>query len=433
MSDLRVGCGAAGEPDRPELAHQMVRDGHVDYVCFDTLAERTLAAAQLRRAADPTAGYDLHLRERVGAAIAPALEHGTVLLGNMGAANPAAAAETLAETARADGVPELTVAVVEGDDVLDAVRSGELPVRLWDGGDLGALRPRLVSANAYLGAAPIAEALAAGADVVVTGRGADVAPYLAAIGHRYGWAPDDWDRLAAAAAVGHLLECGRCVTGTCYEEPAFGRLAPDPGHASLPLATVAPDGTAVISKVPGSGGLVTRGSCAEQLLHEIGDPARYLTPDVTLDMTAIELTEVAPDHVRVSGARGGPPPDELKLLLGIDEGWFAEGEASFAGPGAVAKARRAAAIVRDRFAATGHAALDAREDLIGLDSVLGPATPATAAEPWEVRLRLAVRVADAESAAAFALECEDLWWAPGVGGGGVRTATRPVLGMHAAS
>ncbi len=429
---LRIGCGAAGEPDRPALAMQMVTDGDVDYVCFDTLAERTLASAQLRKRADPSQGYDLMLRERVGALIGPALARGTRIAGNMGAANPEAAARVLVAQAAADGVDSLTVGVVTGDDVLDAVRDGELPVRLWNGRELDDLRDRLVSANVYLGFLPVLEAFQRGADIVVTGRGADVAPYIAAMFHHYGWDIDDLQLRARAAAIGHLLECGRCVTGTCFAEPAFGRYTPDPAHTSMPLAEVSEDGSAVITKVPGTGGLVNRISCAEQLIHEINDPARYLTPDVTLDMTGVHLDEVGPDRVRVSGARGTPAPDSYKILLGIDDGFIAEGEASFAGRGAVDKARLAGRIVEDRLRASGLAPEDFRADVIGVDSVLGPATPSRP-EPFDVRLRLACRVRTAQQTEAFVLECQDLWWAPGVGGGGVRTHVRPVLGMVSGS
>jgi len=430
---VRLGCGAAGEPDRPALARQLVERGDVQYVCFDTLAERTLASAQLRRAHDPEVGYDLYLRERVGMLLAPAAHAGVRLLGNMGAANPSAAGRVLLEMARQAGLPQLSIAVVTGDDIVDGVRAGELPLQLWDPDDrIDDLRERLVSANVYLGFGPVLDALREGADVVVTGRGADVAPYMAALVHHFDWDPTDHELLARAAVVGHLLECGRCVTGTCFEEPAFGRRVPDPAHVSMPIAEVEDDGTAVITKVPATGGRVSRATCGEQLIHETGDPARYLTPDVTLDMSRVRLEEIGSDRVRVSGARGGPPPETLKVLLGVDEGWIAEGEVSFAGLGAVDKANAMARIVLDRVEAAGVQALDRRHDVIGLDSVLGPATP-SAPEPFDVRLRIACRVRTREEAAAFSMECQDLWWAPGVGGGGVRTSTRAVLGMHSAS
>jgi hypothetical protein len=430
---LRIGCGAAGEPDRPALARQLIDEGDVRFACFDTLAERTLASAQLRRAADPDSGYDLFLRERIAMLLEPAHRHGTRLLGNMGAANPVAAGQVLLDHARASGLHDLRVAVVTGDDVFAQVRDGDLEVTLWDpSDDLNDLRSRLVSANVYLGFGPILEALERRADVVVTGRGADVAPYMAALVHHFGWDREDYAMLGQAAAIGHLLECGRCVTGTCFEEPAFGRRVVDPGRVSMPIGEVDADGTAVITKVPNTGGQVSRATCGEQLIHEIGDPTRYLTPDVTLDLSRVRLEEVGPDRVRVTGARGGPPPDAYKVLLGVDHGWIAEGEVSFAGLGAVEKARGVAEIIRSRLRESGVDMLDYREDVIGLDSVLGPATP-PGADPFDVRLRIACRVSTRDETLAFADECQDLWWAPGVGGGGVRTGQRPVLGMHSAS
>ncbi|HVV90284.1 MAG TPA: acyclic terpene utilization AtuA family protein [Solirubrobacterales bacterium] len=429
---LRVGCGAAGEPDRPELAAQMVRDGNVSYVCFDTLAERTLAGAQLRKAADPSAGYDVHLRARLGGLIGPALERGVRLMGNMGAANPEAAVEALTQEAGLAGVEEFTVATVTGDDLLERVRAGDVELDLWSPEDrIEEMLPRLVSANAYLGFEPILAALDGGADVVVTGRGADVAPYLAAIFHGHGWDLDDLQLRARAAVIGHMLECGRCVTGTCFAEPAYGRFTPDPANVSMPLAEVAADGSAVITKVPGTGGLITRPSCAEQLIHETGDPRAYLTPDVTLDISQVALEEVGTDRVRISGARGGPAPATLKVLLGVDEGVIAEGEVSFGGPGCVEKARQCAAIFGERIAAAGGPE-ELRSDLIGVDSVLGAASP-DRPEPAEVRLRVAARYDAPEQAETFVMECQDFWWAPGLGAGGVTTSVRRVLGMHSAS
>lgn len=430
---LRIGCGAAGEPDRPALARQLINEGDVRFACFDTLAERTLAAAQLRRAADPDTGYDLFLHERIAMLLEPAHRRGTTLLGNMGAANPVAAGRVLLGHAHASGLDDFRIAVVTGDDVFVSVRDGDLPLTLWDpADDLDELRSRLVSANVYLGLDPILEALEHRADVVVTGRGVDVAPYMAALVHHFGWDREDYAMLGRAAAIGHLLECGRCVTGTCFEEPAFGRRVVDPGRVSMPICEVDADGTAILTKVENTGGQVSRATCGEQLLHEIGDPARYLTPDVTLDLSRVRLEEVGLDRVRVTGARGGPPPDTYKVLLGVDHGWIAEGEVSFAGLGAVEKARGVAKIVRGRLQESGVNLLDYREDVIGLDSVLGPATP-PGGDPFDVRLRIACRVSTRDETAAFVNECQDLWWAPGVGGGGVRTAQHPVLGMHAAS
>jgi Acyclic terpene utilisation family protein AtuA len=430
----RVGCGSAGEPDRPSLALQMVLDGEVDYVCLDTLAERTLAGAQLRRARDPDTGYDIHLRARVGTVLAPAAASNIRIIGNMGSANPAAAARVLVEEAAAAKIEQLTMGVVYGDDILDAVRDGAIPIEFWNPADrLEDLLPDLVSANVYLGFEPILEALHAGADVIVTGRGVDIAPYMAVAFFDQGWDVEDLQMRARAAAIGHMLECGRCVTGTCYVEPAYGHFADDAANASNPLAEIQSDGSAVITKVPGTGGVVSRATCGEQLIHETGDPRRYLTPDVTLDTSQVTLEEVGPDRVRISGARGTAAPETLKVLVGVNEGWLVEGQVSFAGPGCVAKAREAGRIVEERVRSAGVEAIASNQGLIGVDSVMGAASPEPREEPFEVRLRVAWKVRDQESAAAATLECQDFWWAPGLGAGGVTTNVAPVLAMHSAS
>jgi hypothetical protein len=430
---LRVGCASAGEPDRPDLALQMVEQGDVHYACYDTLAERTLAGGQLRRVADPSLGYDPFLRERVGAALAPARERGTKLAGNMGGSNPREAARILREEAEAAGLDDLRLAVVTGDDVLDAVRGGDVPVRIWDERiRLEELGDRLVSANAYIGFLPVLEGFERGADVVVTGRATDVAPYMAAMFHHYGWAPDDLQKRAHAAAIGHLLECGRWATGGAYDEPAWNRRTPDPGNLAYPLAEVDDDGTAVITKVPGSGGLVTRISCAAQLIHEIGDPTRYLTPDVTLDVSGVRLEEVGPDRVRVSGARGSEPPDTYKVLLGVDEGFICEGEASYAGAGAVEKAEDAARQMEGHFRRLGVEPRELRADVIGVNSVFrGASLPHEA--PFEVRLRMVCRLGSRAETEVFAEAIQDFWFMAPNGAGGVRSHVRPVLAMVAAS
>ncbi len=415
------------------MALQMVEQGDVHYLCFDTLAERTLAFAQQRRVQDPATGYDPLLRRRVGGVLEPALRKGTRIAGNMGSANPVAAGRVLLEEATARGIADLSVAVVTGDDILDRVRDRDVSISLWDADlDLASLLERLVSANVYLGFAPTLLALAEGADVVVTGRAADVAPYMAAIVHHHGWDPDDLDGLARAAVIGHLLECGRWITGGGYAEPAYGRETPDPHDLSLPLAEVDADGIAVITKVDGTGGIVSTATCSQQLIHEINDPARYLTPDVTVDMRGVTFTEVAPNRVRVEGARGAPPPATLKVLLGVDQGWVADAEVSFAGPGAVAKAEQATLLLRDRLPRAGVEPDELRCDLIGVNSVLGPATPHVV-EPFEVRARIACRLPDRDAVQLFLEESQDLWNVPGIGAGGVRTSSRPLLAMVPAS
>lgn len=425
---VSIGCGAAGEPDNPRLAQRMVESGEVRYVCYDNLAERTLAAAQLRRVADPTEGHSPLLRERMRLALGPARARGVRLLGSFGAANPRRAGEIVREEAEAAGLDDLCLGVVTGDDITDAVRDGELDVTFWEtGGGLASLPGPVVSAQAYLGSGPILAALEAGADVVVTGRVSDLSPYLAVLRHEYGWDPEDWDRMAAGAVVGHLLECGRYLTGGFFAEPAFGVDVPDVTDLALPLARVARDGTAVLGKPRGTGGVVTVPTCKVQLLYETGDPANYLNPDVTIDLREVRFTRVGDDEVRVEGARGRPRPERLKVSVGVDDGWRAEGEVSFAGPGCLQKAEASARIVAQRLRNEGVTPLSHRVDLIGVDSIHGPASPG-GGDPYEVRLRLAGHLTSAEEAEIYRRECDDLWFGMG-GAGGVRTATSRVLAI----
>jgi hypothetical protein len=360
-----------------------------------------------------------------------ALPRGVRMVGNMGAANPVRGGEIVLEEAVRLGLDTVTVGVVTGDDVLDLVRSGHVDLQFWEtGGGLDSLPGPVVSANAYLGADPMLDALERGADVVVTGRCSDLSPYVACLRHHYRWEADDWRLLAHGAVVGHLLECGRYVTGGAYHDPAYGKIVDRLDDLSLPLAEVEADGTFVLTKVEGTGGLVSVDTAKEQLLHEVHDPAAYLTPDVVADFRHVTLTPAGPDRVAVAGAEGRSRPGTLKALVGVDEGWIVEGEVSFAGRGAVDKAHAAAETMHRQLSRVGdHAFGQIRTDLIGLDSIHGPASPKPAEAPYEVRLRIAARTRHEEHARAGVDELMDLWFGP-VGAGGVRTSTRRILAMY---
>lgn len=429
VSAVRVGCGSANERDRPHLAAQMVEQGNVEYLGFDNLAERTLAFAQLQKAADPATGYNPLLRDRMRLLLGPAKERGIRMVGNMGAANPRAAGEVVLEEAASAGLSDITVAVVTGDDVLDVVRGGNFDLRVWEtGGGLESLPGPLVSANAYTGADGLLAALDRGADVVVAGRCSDLSPYVAALAHKFGWSLDDWDRLGIAGLVGHLLECGRYVTGGHHACPTYGKQVPRLEDLSLPLAEVDEDGSAIISKVEGTGGVVSVSTVKEQVLHEVHDPTAYLSPDATLDFSNVRVEQIGPDQVRVSGATARPATDTYKVLLGVDAGWIAEGGISFAGAGAVAKAEQCIDIVEKRLARLSVELADFRTDLVGVNSTHGALTPPMKEEPYEVRLRIVGRSPNRADAEALAVECEDLWFGP-IGGGGVRTSVRRHMSM----
>lgn len=426
MTTVRIGCGSSYAEDRVEPAVALARRGGLDYLCCDCLAERTLAQAQLRRRADPSAGYDLRLERLVREVVVTCLEEGTRFVANMGAANPAGAGERTVELLREAGARGARVAVVGGDDVAALLASGGVegpsggPLRLPDG--------EVVSATAYLGATPLVEALEKGADVVVTGRVADASLFLAPLLHAHAWSPTDWDLVAAGLVVGHLLECGTYLTGGNWHDPP-ARVVPRLDDLSLPYADVEADGTAVLGKLEGSGGVLSVDTCKAQLLYEVGDPCRYFSPDAVLDVSGVCLEAVEEGRVRVRGARGAPPVSTLKVLVGVLEGWLGEGEASFGGLGALARARASAELVRARVEEQGLGPEDVRAEVIGADALFGPAAPTPACEPLDVRLRVAVRARQREEVERALAAVDHLYMHGPAGAGGVRRSVRPVLGM----
>lgn len=433
---LGVGCAAGFSGDRTDAAapvvEALIAAGGPAVLIFETLAERTLALAQLARRADPEAGYEPLLDDLLRPVLERCLVHGVRIVSNFGAANPPGAARRILALAAELGLRAPRVAVVSGDDLLaeeDMLREAGL----HDLTGLGGLDGRsIVSANAYLGAEAIAAALREGAEIVVCGRVADPALVLGPALAHFGWALDDWDRLAAATMAGHLLECGAQVSGGYYADPGY-KDVPDLAHVGFPIAEIHADGHCVIGKPAGTGGRIDAHSVTEQLLYEVHDPAAYLTPDVVVDITEATVTELGPDRVRLAGVRGHPRPAQLKVNVCHENGWFAEGEISYAGPRAEGRARLAAQVLRERLAAqTGDAPL--RVDLIGVSSVFaddgGRWQPGQApGEATDVRLRVAMNHAERAVAERLVREVTALYTCGPAGGGGVRTALRPRLGL----
>ncbi|TPG57741.1 DUF1446 domain-containing protein [Roseomonas nepalensis] len=430
MRTLRIGAGSGFAGDRIEPAVELAEHGGLRYLVFECLAERTIALAQLAKRRDPEGGYDSLLAARMRAVLPACRRQGIRIVTNMGAANPVAAARRVAEVARNLGLQGLRVAAVTGDDVTDRLRGTD--AALDEGGTVAALGNRLVSANAYIGARPIQEALAAGAEVVVTGRVADPALFLGPLLHEFGWAEDDWTRLGRGTLVGHLLECAGQVTGGYFADPGRKEV-PDLARLGFPLAEVSEDGTATITKVPGSGGRVTPATVKEQLLYEVHDPARYLQPDVAADFSGVRVEALGEDAVRVSGGDGAPRTGSLKVSVGCHEGWFGEGQISYAGPGALARGRLALEIVRERLRLIGHEAEELRFDLIGVDSILGPDAGSGAdgaPAPREVRARVIGRCHSPEEAERIGHEVDSLYLNGPASGGGVVKSVREVIGIR---
>lgn len=429
MKTLRIGGGAGYSGDRIEPALELAERGELDVLIFECLAERTIALAQQARMKDPALGYDPLLEARMLAVLETCAAKGIRIITNMGAANPLAAAAKIKEIALSLGIEGLKIAAVTGDDVLDQLRQGDY---LDDTGEpVKALGERLLSANAYLGAAPLVEALAQGADIVVTGRVADPALVLAPAIHAFGWAMDDWNRLGQGTLAGHLLECAGQVCGGYFADP--GRKdVPDLARLGFPIAVIGDDGTLEITKVAGSGGSVTTATCTEQLLYEIHDPAAYLTPDVVADFSAVTMRQSGPDRVAIDGAGGHPKSGMLKVSIGYVDSYVGEGQISYAGPGALARARLAQEIVASRLALTGVALTEVRYDLIGVNSVnpLQGDSLAPGAEPLEVRLRVVGRADSMREAVLVGNEVETLYTCGPAGGGGATRSAREVVAIR---
>ena len=386
MRTIRIGSGAGYSGDRIEPALELAEKGDIQYLVFECLGERTVALAQQARMKNAQTGYDPLLEERMRAVLPVCASRGIRIVTNMGAANPAAAARKAAEIAGSLGLSALKIAAVIGDDVLEPCRERDLPIMEFDS-TIGQLGNRLLSANAYLGAEPMVEALEAGADIVITGRASDPALFLAPMIHAFGWAMDDWNRLGQGTVAGHLLECAGQITGGYFADPPYKNV-PDLARLGFPIGEVGEDGSLIITKVAGSGGAVTARTCKEQLLYEVHDPARYLQPDVTADFSQVGVEEIGSDRVRVSGGRGTRRPSTLKVSVGYVDGFIGEGQISYAGPGALARGRLALDIVRERLKLTGVAASELRFELIGVDSLHGSQVSAHANEPYEVRVRV---------------------------------------------
>ena len=427
MKTIRIGGGAGFSGDRIEPAVALARDGALDYLVFECLAERTIALAQQAKARDPTGGYDPLLESRIEAVLPACHEQRVTIITNMGAANPRAAGAAVAAVARRRGLSGLSIATVSGDDVFDAVVAGDYVV-LETGEPVAAFGDRLLSANAYIGAAPLIEALGARADVVITGRAADPALFVAPLVHEFGWALDDWTALGRGTLVGHMLECAGQVTGGYFADPGCKDVE---GLSDLgfPIAEVPGDGPFVVTKLAGSGGAVTPATCKEQLLYEIHDPASYVTPDVVADFSRVRVTELAKDRVALDGAGGRPRPETLKVSLGFRDGYIGEGQISYAGAGAVARARLAARIVEERLASLGFAAADVRSDVIGISALHGSQISTVTSEPYEVRVRVAARAPSAAEAQKVGSEVEALYTNGPAGGGGATKVVREVVSV----
>lgn len=419
---IRIGSGAGFAGDRIEPAVLLAEKGNLDYLVLECLAERTIALAQQRKLLDPELGYDPMLCRRIEALLPHIVANNVCLITNMGAANPRAAAQKIQSIAAEKGY-SIRVAAVEGDDVWEQIQAQKKDLRILENGQtLDAYD--IVSANAYLGVEGILDALQAQANIIISGRVADPSLFLAPMIHAFGWEIDDFSRLGAGTVVGHLLECAGQLCGGYYAD-AHRKPVHMPELLGFPFADVDATGEAVLGKLAGTGGEVSLGSVKEQLLYEVIDPNAYVTPDVTADFTQVYLEKQGKDQVAIRGAMGKSKPSHFKVSVGYRAGFVGEGEISYAGEQALARAQLAGETIRKRIE---HTVADLRVDYIGWDSVhrknFRPEQ-----EPYEVRLRVAAKTRSMEAALGVGEEVEALYTNGPAGGGGVRKYAQAQIGI----
>jgi len=427
LETIRIGSGAGFSGDRIEPAVELARKGEIDYLVFECLAERTIALAHQSRLKDPGNGYDPLLVDRMNAVLRICHEKKITIITNMGAANPLAAAARVKDVAHELGLPGLKIAAITGDDVLEKISHSDYSIE-ETGQPISTLYGKFISANAYLGAAPIVEALGQGAQVIITGRVADSALFLAPQIHAFKWAMDNWKRLGKGTVIGHLLECAGQITGGYFADPGFKPVS-SLARLGFPIAEVRADGSAIITKVSGSGGEITPATCKEQLLYEIGNPSSYITPDVIADFSSVTFNKLEQNRILVDGGDGHPKTNLLKVSVGFLDGYIGVGEISYAGTGAVARGELAIEIVRERLKIVGIHPKKLCFDLIGINSCHGQELSAHSHDPYEVRVRITGQTESLKEAGRIANEVESLYTNGPTGGGGVTTSVRQVVAI----
>jgi hypothetical protein len=434
---VRIGSGSAYWGDMFEPAVALAERGEVSYIGFDFLAELTMSIFQRAKAKDPETGYIPDLLTLLRLILPTAREHGVKLILNGGAANPAAAGRVVAALATELGQKGLRIGTVSGDDILgqldDLVANGWVFENL-DTGERGLdhVRGDIVAAHAYIGSEGIVGALADGADVVITGRVADSALYVAPLMHEFGWTFEDpdWDRIGAAITLGHLVECAECVTGGMSNVWESARCPWDIGFPILDVTDGSDGVSAVLEKTPGSGGIVNQWTVKEHLLYETHDPASYLMPDGIGDFTTLQIEELGDDRVRLTGMSGRARPETLKAQIGYRNGWIGEGQVVFSWPDAPGKARRGIEFLQHRFAQAGIDPLALEMRFLGVDALHGDVAPPMPTDPDELCLRVAARTRTREEADIVRREVTHLWTVGGLGTAfGTPSPPRPVIGL----
>ena len=413
---------------------RLLREGPLDYLTLDYLAEVTMSIMQKLRSRDPSRGYATDFVRLVDRALPDLLERDVRVVANAGGVNPHACKDAVLEVLARHGAGGVKVAVVEGDDVLERLdelmATGETFTNMDTGEPLSTIRDQVTSANVYLGAFPIAEALAQGARIVITGRGTDPGLVLGPMLHEFGWRPDDWDLLAAGTVAGHVVECGAQCTGGNYTD---WRAVPDLAMVGYPIIEAHPDGSFVVTKHERTGGMVTRDTVVHQLAYEMGDPQRYVTPDVVADFTSFTLTDEGHDRVRFTGVKGAPATDTYKVSMSYHDGWKAVGQLTISGPDALEKARLCAQVVWRRLAYDGYEYAEEERlvEFVGANVCHAGIEVPGSDVPSEVVLRLGVKGAERAKIDRFGSELVPLVTSgpPGVTGfAGGRPKATEIIG-----
>lgn len=432
MKKIRIGSGAGYAGDRLEPALELMEKGNLDYIIFECLAERTIAIAQEQKIKNPDKGYNGLLEYRMNKVLPLCVEKRVKVITNMGAANPQAAAAVIKRMAEEKGIKGLKIASVLGDDIYGDIEKYmdydvlELETKLEN------IKDQIVSANVYIGADGVVEALKNDADIVVTGRIADPALVLGPIMYEFGWDSEEYDKIGKGIMIGHLLECAGQITGGYFADPGYKDVH-ELWKLGFPIAEVDENGEAVITKVEGSGGRVTTQTCKEQLIYEIHDPSAYVTPDGIADYSNITMKEIFLDKVEVKGATGREKPDTLKVSIGYRDCYIGEGEMSYGGSGAYERAKLAGEIVKKRLEYTGVNIEEFRVDYIGINSLYKDQISDNMFKDRsackEVRLRISGRTEERSDAVKIGNEVEALYTNGPAGGGGAAQGVKEIISI----
>ncbi|MFN4769472.1 MAG: acyclic terpene utilization AtuA family protein [Candidatus Kapaibacterium sp.] len=405
---IRIASGQGFWGDLLSAPLAQVSKGPVDYLMLDYLAEVTMSIVQKQKMRNPALGYARDLISTVDEILPYLVERNIRMISNGGGVNPEAARDAVFEVARKHGVKGLRVGVVSGDNILprldELIAGGHKMLHMEDGTPIANVKEKLLSANVYLGAAPVVEALRQGAHIVITGRVTDTGLTLAPMIHEFGWSMDDWDKLAAGTVAGHINECGAQASGGNFL--GDWKSLPDMANIGFPIIEAFPDGSFVVTKHENTGGAVTRETVSEQLLYEIGDPTQYITPDCVADFSSIQIRDEGNNRVRVFGVKGKPATPFYKVSASYDDGYVAFGSLTYSAPEAFVRAQAGDRILRERLHSLGLQFDEIRTEFVGMNACHGPI--AAAIEPNEVMMRIGVRSKDKNSVERFGKEIAPL-------------------------